>query len=151
MVLYLNRAGGRLHPVLAPLMALAVINEALMTDMLNGVLVGAVVVFFVVVVLAVDVPFLRWGPVTWLGAISYPLYLLHQNIGYVVMERIVDDIGPWPARAAALTVSLALAWGVHEVVEKRLSRNLSNRIKARRAHADSSASAPSVAAVAPPE
>jgi peptidoglycan/LPS O-acetylase OafA/YrhL len=54
----------------------------------------------------------------FLGAISYPLYLLHQNIGYVVIHalraRSVDYT--W-AMLAAMAVSLAGATALHYAVE----------------------------------
>ncbi|MGD8215857.1 acyltransferase family protein [Aestuariimicrobium sp. Y1814] len=136
MLLYLKHAGGRLHPVFAVQAILAVVNEGLVTNWQSGLLVGLVVVLFTATILKRDVPVLRWGVLTWLGAISYPLYLLHQNIGYVVMERTVDYVGPWPSRVLALVVALLLAWAVHELVEKRLSRRLHRRIKDRRGAAE---------------
>ncbi|MGA4670221.1 acyltransferase family protein [Propionibacteriaceae bacterium Y1923] len=137
MLLHLKHAGGRLHPVFFVVQSiLAVVNEGLVTNWQTGLLVGLVVALFSATILKRDVPVLRWGVLTWLGAISYPLYLLHQNIGYVVMERTVDYVGPWPARVLALTVALLLAWAVHELVEKRLSRRLHRRIKARRSAAE---------------
>lgn len=57
-------------------------------------------------------------PVLWLGAVSYPLYLLHQNIGYTVIHFSQQ----WGANALiagllALLVALLLAGGVHRLVE----------------------------------
>ncbi|MEY4563805.1 MAG: hypothetical protein RLZZ618_3082 [Pseudomonadota bacterium] len=36
---------------------------------------------------------LAWGPLVWIGGISFPLYLLHQNIGYVVMRETLTHGG----------------------------------------------------------
>ena len=54
----------------------------------------------------------------FLGAISYPLYLLHQNIGYVVMHALrAQAVGYAWAMLAATAVSLAGATALHHVVE----------------------------------
>ncbi len=57
-------------------------------------------------------------PVIWLGAVSYPLYLLHQNIGYTLIHFTQQ----WGADALsagmlALLVALLLAGGVHRFIE----------------------------------
>ena len=46
--------------------------------------------FLVVVFLAANskLSMLRFGPFVWLGTISYPLYLLHENIGWAVLLRL---------------------------------------------------------------
>jgi peptidoglycan/LPS O-acetylase OafA/YrhL len=33
---------------------------------------------------------LRWGPFVWLGSISYPLYLIHENIGWAVILQLLS-------------------------------------------------------------
>jgi peptidoglycan/LPS O-acetylase OafA/YrhL len=53
---------------------------------------------------------LAWGPLAFLGGLSYTLYLLHQNIGYVVIrESIGLGAGPATALCVALATSLVLA------------------------------------------
>jgi len=54
----------------------------------------------------------------FLGAISYPLYLLHQNIGYAVMHGLrARSVGYGWAMLAATAVSLAGATALHYAVE----------------------------------
>lgn len=141
-VLYLFTRERRLHPVAGALAALAAISTGLLRGWPTGVAVALIVLAFAAVVLRGDVPLLRWRVLTWLGAISYPLYLLHQNIGYVVLERTVDRVGPWPARVLATAVVLVIAWVVHELVEVRASRWLSRLLKRPRRAVLSSKSAP---------
>jgi peptidoglycan/LPS O-acetylase OafA/YrhL len=53
---------------------------------------------------------LRWPPLIWLGTISYPLYLLHENIGWSVQLRVLELGLPIDvAVIAALATSLGLA------------------------------------------
>jgi peptidoglycan/LPS O-acetylase OafA/YrhL len=54
----------------------------------------------------------------FLGAISYPLYLLHQNIGYVVIHGLrAHSVAYGWALLAAIAVSLAAATALHYTVE----------------------------------
>jgi peptidoglycan/LPS O-acetylase OafA/YrhL len=40
---------------------------------------------------------LKFKPLVYLGGISYSLYLLHQNIGYVIINKFYDvGLSPWP-------------------------------------------------------
>lgn len=57
-------------------------------------------------------------PLVWLGGISYSLYLLHQNIGYVLLRSLYSE-GMAPVMAIPLTLlaALALAAAVRHWVE----------------------------------
>ena len=65
---------------------------------------------------------LKWiilPPIIFLGEISYPLYLLHQNIGYVIIARLHEAGLDSPAWLfVPVIVSLALSVAVHHLVEK---------------------------------
>lgn len=58
-----------------------------------------------------------------LGGLTYPLYLLHQNIGYVMIRMLTPSIGQWAAALLALIAVLAVSWLVWRHVE-RPSRRL---------------------------
>lgn len=61
---------------------------------------------------------LSWGPLVWLGSISYPLYLLHEYIGWSVMLALLrHGVGLDVAALVALGVGLLLAHGVSRGVE----------------------------------
>lgn len=65
--------------------------------------------------------FLAQPPLLFLGTISYSLYVLHQNIGYVVMRELYALEGTLPAwviLGVPLTVSLFLATLLTFAVEK---------------------------------
>tara|TARA_R110002049_G_scaffold50370_3_gene143027 strand:+ start:47427 stop:48548 length:1122 start_codon:yes stop_codon:yes gene_type:complete len=59
----------------------------------------------------------KW--LTFLGAISYTLYLTHQNIGYIVIREL-EDRGVYPIVAifVAFAVALTMAIGLHRFVER---------------------------------
>jgi len=62
---------------------------------------------------------LRARPLLFLGKISYPLYLVHQYIGYVVMRALyARGAPPSVAIASACAIALANATALHFLVEK---------------------------------
>lgn len=78
---------------------------------------------------------LTWRPLTLLGFISYPLYLVHQNIGYLIILRL-EAAGwrPEAAITAALAVAILLATAITHLVEQpalRLYRQWRRRAQAR--------------------
>lgn len=59
---------------------------------------------------------------TTLGALTYPLYLIHQFWGWWVIDRLHDVLPTWLTLAVAIAVALLLAVVVHRVVEQRANR-----------------------------
>jgi len=54
----------------------------------------------------------------FLGAVSYPLYLVHQNIGYVIINTGYRlGVAPGISILVAVATAIALAWLLHELVE----------------------------------
>ncbi|MEQ8481461.1 MAG: acyltransferase [Hoeflea sp.] len=79
---------------------------------------GAVIaVFLIVALLGNRVAANPWMLV--LGAISYPLYLVHQNAGYILINVSTPVMGKWLAAGLALAVSLAVSWWIATRVEPR--------------------------------
>jgi peptidoglycan/LPS O-acetylase OafA/YrhL len=64
----------------------------------------------------------RW--MTFLGALTYPLYLVHQKVGLYVIHLVHGDVSPWAAMGAAALLSLSLAIVLHLAVEKPLGGRL---------------------------
>ncbi|TWT74683.1 Acyltransferase family protein [Posidoniimonas polymericola] len=63
-------------------------------------------------------PWLNQRGLVYLGALSYPLYLVHQNIGYVIMRSAeAAGIAPGLGVAAAVAVAVVLAAALHHLVE----------------------------------
>jgi peptidoglycan/LPS O-acetylase OafA/YrhL len=79
-----------------------------------------------------------------LGALTYPLYLLHQVIGLIAIAALVPAIGKWPAVVSVSLVMIGLAWCVSEFVERRakpLWRALAGRLVAPIAWAENAVAA----------
>ena len=57
----------------------------------------------------------------WLGGISYPLYLIHQHLGYVVIFHLVEwGVDPNLAVLMAIALALWAGWAVSRHVERPL-------------------------------
>lgn len=75
---------------------------------------------------------LRSRPFVWLGAISYPLYLLHENIGWAIQLRLQRLGLPFDATIVlALAASLLLATALHRSVEQPALRWIRARYRNR--------------------
>ena len=113
----------RKHAALARYTAGAALLSLALTE---SALAGLLGLAFSVTVLAAARGQLRWleaRPFVWLGAISYPLYLLHENIGWAVMLKLqaLNWTAGW-ACAAALILVLALSDAVSRWVERPAMR-----------------------------
>lgn len=63
--------------------------------------------------------FLAIKPLIWLGSISYSLYLLHQNIGYIVIRELEETgLSINLSILCALLISLGLAHFAVKIIEK---------------------------------
>lgn len=75
---------------------------------------------------------LQFRPFVWLGSISYPLYLLHENIGWALLLRLQRSQMPMNlAILLTLCVSFILADALTRWVEQPAMRWIRNRYKAR--------------------
>jgi peptidoglycan/LPS O-acetylase OafA/YrhL len=101
--------------------------------------VGLVPLVSSLAALAVFVPLLvadRWLPYSrladWLARISYPLYLIHSTLGYIVIRSVYLRTGSlWVGFAAAFLVVVTLSGLVHRFVEQpgiALGRRLAARL-----------------------
>jgi len=74
--------------------------------------------------------FLRARPLLFLGAISYPLYLLHDNIGMVFIRNLLAaGVGYNIALAIAIALILGLSAAVTKLVERPAMRWIRSRLK----------------------
>ncbi len=74
-----------------------------------------------------------------LGALTYPLYLLHQNIGYMIFNAGYPALSPHVLFWGVLALMILAAWVVHAGVEKKfapvLKRAVAGLLARRRAPA----------------
>lgn len=91
-----------------------------------AVTLALMLVFFAIMV-AVSLGWFRWvrwrGLVT-VGALTYPLYLLHHNIGLTAIKKLHDRMPPWLLLAAAVAGVLLLSYLTYRLVERPLAKRL---------------------------
>jgi peptidoglycan/LPS O-acetylase OafA/YrhL len=88
--------------------------------------------FFVVMALVAThkLDGIRWRWLTLAGALTYPLYLLHQDIGFTVFEYLRRDVPPVLLVILTLIGMLALSWLIHLAVERPLAPILKTKLAA---------------------
>ncbi|MGC0423011.1 acyltransferase family protein [Embleya sp. AB8] len=63
-----------------------------------------------------------WRGFTTLGALTYPLYLLHENIGWTMIHRLhAAKVAPYTILAVVIGAMLVASWLLHRLVERPLA------------------------------
>jgi peptidoglycan/LPS O-acetylase OafA/YrhL len=66
----------------------------------------------------------RWKRLAAAGALTYPLYLLHQEIGWMALMKLHGTMDPYLLLALLAGGMLSAAWLVHRLVERPAARLL---------------------------
>ena len=102
----------------------------------ESALLGGVALVFAALVYAGALGRLRWLNTRlflWLGSISYPLYLIHENIGWSIQLQALAQGVPFELAALlVLALSLALATAMTRWVEQPAMRWIRSRYRARK-------------------
>ncbi|PWU48687.1 acyltransferase [Micromonospora sp. S4605] len=87
---------------------------------------GCVTVFFVVMAVIANgkADRVRWRWLTTAGALTYPLYLLHAQIGLTVIAAARPYLPAWALLGATIAGLLLLAYLVHRLVERPAAKRL---------------------------
>lgn len=108
----------------------AVLATLLWTEERDLFFAGCALVLTFAATLAGALRCLTVRPILWFGAISYPLYLVHENIGFVILLKAqAAGLDHWSALALALGVIVPLAAMLHFGVEMPASRWISAKWK----------------------
>lgn len=121
------------HPV-AAVVALAVAAIVVLAIAETPQLAALAAVLFGLVLAAASgrLRWLRAGWLLWLGAISYPLYLIHENISWSIQLRLhALRVPPDLAALIALAIALALATVLTRAVEQPAMRVIRDRYRRR--------------------
>jgi len=132
MLYYRIWAGQRSWQQQAPYFA-AALGVLAVTEMRDMLVVGFLLVGLFGLVLAGVLRFIAVRPLLWFGAISYPLYLVHENIGFVILLKAqAAGLDHWSALALALAIIVPLATVLHYGVEMPAGRWIVARWSAHR-------------------
>ncbi|MEV4345549.1 acyltransferase [Actinoplanes sp. NPDC049596] len=67
---------------------------------------------------------ISWRGLTTAGLLTYPFYLLHENIGWLIIRATRGATANWLVLAWTVAVMLAFAWVVHRWIERPLTAYL---------------------------
>ncbi len=138
VLLHHMHAHGRSAEALALLAASFVMSTAAMSSMrdwmfeqygqavpLIGLVVSNVAIYGILMLAIRFSRHLASTPlVLMLGGLTYPLYLLHQNIGYILIEAAAGFMGAWGAVSVVTLFMLVLSWFVWRFVEGPARRTI---------------------------
>ncbi|MGW3622395.1 acyltransferase family protein [Streptomyces sp. NPDC000880] len=71
---------------------------------------------------------MKWRWLPYAGALTYPLYLLHQYIGWELIGALGDRLPPYTVLALVTGGMLVASWLVHRLIERPVGRLLRPRL-----------------------
>lgn len=128
IIMYLGHQAGRTPWNLKMLMVLSIIFISLVNPPPYGFFISAAIgVLWMAIKGKLDW-LLLYKPLLWMGALSYPLYLIHQNIGITLMTTLINSgYSDAISFTAAFALSIVLAQMIFSFVEKPARAWLSKR------------------------
>jgi peptidoglycan/LPS O-acetylase OafA/YrhL len=115
--------------LIIPLLLLTIFHEYL----LHGLIFMKPILFFYLLFIALQFNLLRYFPnkvFLFLGFISYPLYLLHQNLGYLIIFHLTKfGVNFHIGLVIAVIVSVFLAWVLAKYIEPMIQKKLKALIR----------------------
>ncbi|HEY7486946.1 MAG TPA: acyltransferase [Streptosporangiaceae bacterium] len=72
---------------------------------------------------------LRWPGLTALGGLTYPLYLIHQQISLPILDAVYPTLNRWAALAVVTAVALLSAYVLYRFVERPAQAWLRPRLR----------------------
>jgi peptidoglycan/LPS O-acetylase OafA/YrhL len=84
-----------------------------------AVVVAITVIFVLIAAVSLGwLRWMRWRPLVTLGALTYPLYLLHQTVSAVLIPGYRDSVNPWLLTALTMASSIGLAYLIYRIVDR---------------------------------
>lgn len=64
-----------------------------------------------------------------LGVLTYPLYLIHQNIGYIIFHEFGGTVNRYVLLVGLVLIMMLIAWLIHRLVEQPMGSWMNNKLK----------------------
>ncbi|ADG88549.1 acyltransferase [Thermobispora bispora] len=97
----------------------------------EAVVVVITLIFALMIAVALGgLRWVRWRGLVTVGALTYPLYLLHQTVSAVLIPSYRDDLAPWPLALLTMAVAIVLSYLVYRFVDAPGQRWLRGRLTA---------------------
>lgn len=113
---------------------------------------GIVIAIFVLLGLVAThrLDWIRWRPLTTLGALTYPLYLVHLTVFRPVVRNLYPELNRWVVLACCVTAALTTAYVIYRFIEQPGGKWLNRQLKTALAQIRT-ASRPAAPAASQPE
>ncbi|GAA0444715.1 hypothetical protein Acor_61200 [Acrocarpospora corrugata] len=99
----------------------------------EAVIVAITLIFLLMAAVALGwLSWIKWAPLTTVGALTYPLYLLHQNVSAVIIPGLRDTLNPWLLTGLTMAASIVLAYLVYKLIDRPGQRLLRRILGGRR-------------------
>lgn len=98
----------------------------------NIILVSAILISFHILFFLLikgKLRFLNWRYSFHLGALTYPIYLIHQNLGFMIFNAVGDSIPKWLLLTSVILGMAWLSWLIHIHIEKRFGPKLKKALE----------------------
>ncbi|WP_433347265.1 acyltransferase family protein [Microtetraspora malaysiensis] len=103
------------------------------TEIMAGVVVAVIIgIFLVMALIALRVTRNLGRP--WFavaGALTYPLYLIHAHVGFVIFTRLGDKVQPHLLLITTMAVMGLVAYAIHTLIERPLAPVLKQALNGR--------------------
>ncbi|QDA61828.1 acyltransferase family protein [Hymenobacter jejuensis] len=91
-------------------------------SVVTAIIASFFLVFLLIVWRVIDLQRFTW--LSTLGNLTYPLYLLHHNLGYLLLQHFGGKINPYVLLVSITLLMIIAAGLVHVLVEKKYSKRL---------------------------
>ena len=87
-------------------------------------------IFFLIFILIIShkTQWIRSANLVKIGLLTYPLYLIHANLGYLVFNHFAGSIDKYLLLFLIISFMLTLSWLIHYLIEKPLAKFLKRMI-----------------------
>ncbi|HEX8058623.1 MAG TPA: acyltransferase [Novosphingobium sp.] len=124
MAAYRVRTGARRWSEQLPVLALGLAAVALVETPESAAVYASVVAIFALLV-GGRLGWLANPLLLWLGALSYTIYLIHQNFGYALIAALERaGFAPWAALICTIAATLLVAQLIHNLIEQPALRGI---------------------------
>lgn len=115
------------------LIGLSIVNQFINFKISYGIFYIVLITLFYLIVSSKDITRPRWliyisRPIVYISSISYPLYLIHQNVGYAIIKFLENYIGSEWLILIPITISILIATMLHKYIEVPSAKFLEKHI-----------------------
>jgi peptidoglycan/LPS O-acetylase OafA/YrhL len=100
----------------------AAYQQAFLPLVIAIILTSCFGLFLLIIYRKINLGQAKW--LTWAGALTYPLYLLHHNIGFVMYQHLGGQVEKYTLLTGLVLLMLVAAYALHQLVEKQFSKPL---------------------------